>query len=578
MKKRLVLPMIRYIKIGTIAILTCCLCIAIAPVVPSVVAKSPDWVVRSNKFANVLEKAIVAKDCQKKLAVSESLQEIDPKFKECRQQSISQAVQDLEQKLSQEKDASLHLDLEILVKAGQQELRSHALDEKYRVPYFNLSKGILESLRSELKSSTNPQEAVLTKLKQYAGLEPGKIAITSSLEQSIQSQLQKTELDFPSKEQLEADLKSDASQVYEIHAFLEKQHVPGYEDAYTQLKTQLFNYEMFIRREVLSKAEKNFRLPAELYAFKLEEQGIEAPIEEVMQQAHTAFTQVQQQMEEIAPQVAQKKRLNAHHYREVIQELKQEQLSAEDTLRLYQDRAKDLEIILQRQHLVTLPKHRFKIRLATVKENKDFPVPLYKASSRTFVIPVLQDRAKAKLYNDFTNPAMSWTLTVHEGSPGHDLQFATVREQKLSYARTVFAGNATNSEGWATYAEVIMRPYMPLEGRFMSLEFQLLRAARAFLEPELQLGKITIDDALRILTQDAGFSKIFAEQEVKRYTAKLPGQAPSYFYGSQQLLALRSQSEKRLGTQFSPQKFNDFILAQGFLTPKLIEQVLPSKM
>jgi len=473
MKKRLVLPMIRYIKLGAIAILTCCLCIAIAPVVPSVVAKSPEWVVRSNKFANVLEKAIVAKDCQKKLAVSESLQEIDPKFKACRQQSISQAVQKLEQKLSQEKDASLHLDLEILIKAGQQELRSYALDEKYRVPYFNLGKGILESLRSESKSSSNPREAVLTKLKQYAGLEPGKTALASLLEQAIQVQLQKSELALPSKEQLEADLKSDASQVYEIDAFLEKQNVPGYKEAYAQLETQLFNYEMFIRREVLSKVKKNFRLPTELYVFKLEEQGIEAPIEEVMQQAHTAFTQVQQQMEEIAPQVAQKKGLNAHHYREVIQELKQEQLSAEDTLRLYQDRAKDLEIILQRQHLVTLPKHRFKIRLATVKENKDFPVPLYKASSRTFVIPVLQDRAKAKLYNDFTNPAMSWTLTVHEGRPGHDLQLSTMKDRHLSRARTDFARNATSIEGWATYAETIMQPYMPLEGKFMSLQFQL---------------------------------------------------------------------------------------------------------
>jgi Bacterial protein of unknown function (DUF885) len=578
MKNRLILPMIRYVKLGAIAILTCCLCIEIAPVVPSVLAKSPDWVVRSNKFANVLEKAIAAKDCQKKLAVSESLQEIDPKFKVCRQQSISQAVQDLEQKLSQEKDASLHLDLEILVKAGQQELRSHALDEKYRVPYFNLSKGILESLRSESKSSSNSREAVLTKLKQYAGLEPGKIAITSSLEQSIRLQLQKSELDFPSKEQLETDLKSNASQVHEIDAFLEKQNVPGYKEAYAQLETQLFNYEMFIRREVLSKVEKNFRLPTELYVFKLEEQGIETPIEEVMQRAHAAFTQVQQQMEEIAPQIAQKKGIKALHYRDVIQALQKEQLSAQDTLRLYRNRAKDLEAIIQREHLVTFPKHKFNIRLATVKENENFPVPLYNAASSTFVIPVLQDREKARLYNDFTNPAMSWTLTVHEGSPGHDLQFATIRDQKLSHARTDFAKNATNIEGWATYAEEIMRPYMPLEGQFMSLQFQLLRTARAFLEPELQLGKTTIAGALKVLTQEAGFSKFFAEQEVKRYIARLPGQAPSYFYGSQQLLQLRSQAEKKLGKQFSPQKFNDFILAQGFLTPKLIEQVLPSKM
>jgi uncharacterized protein (DUF885 family) len=581
MKRRLRLVRGRFIRLSAIAILTCYICIAVAPAIPPLLAKSPDWVIQSNKFADGLEKAIDAKDCQKKLAVSESLAEVDPSFRACRHKSVLQALQSLEQKLAQEKNADLHLDLEILVKAGKQELRSYALDEKYQVSYINLSKAILDSLKSTLKaskSSSNQKTEILTKLKQYAGLEPGKIALATSLEQAIQSQLQKTELDLPSKDLLETDLKSSASTIHEIQTFLQKQSVPDHAQAYTQLKAQLLNYETFIRRQVLPKAEQNFRLPAELYAFRLEEQGIETPIEEVMQQAHVAFDQVQQQMEELAPQVAQKKGLKALHYREVIDTLQKEQLSAEDTLRLYQNRAKDLEAIIQREHLVTLPKRKFNIRLATVKEIEDFPVPLYIASSSTFVIPVLRDREKAKLYNDFTNPAISWTLTVHEGRPGHDLQLSTLKDRHLSRARTDFARNATNIEGWATYAEAIMQPYMPLEGKFMSLQFQLLRAARAFLEPELQFGKITTADALRVLTEDAGFSKFFAEQEVNRYISRFPGQAPSYFYGSQQLLELRSQAEKRLGNQFNAQKFNDFILSQGFLNPKLLKQIISPKM
>jgi Bacterial protein of unknown function (DUF885) len=566
-----------YLKLSEIALLTCYVCIAVSSAIPPILAKSPDWVIQSNKFADVLEKAINAKDCQKKLAVSESLEEVDPTFRACRQQKLIQSVRSLEQKLSQEKNAELHLDLEILIKAGQRELRSYALDEKYQVPYINLSKAILESLKSTSKSSSNSKAAILAKLKQHAGLEPGRIALAASLEQGIQSQLQKPELDFPSKDQLETDLNSNASQIHEIQVFLEKKNIPDYAKAYTQLKAQLLNYEIFIRRQVLPKAEQNFRLPREVYAFRLEKQGIETPIEAVMQQAHTAFTQVQQQMEELAPQVAQKKGFQALHYREVIQALQKEQLSAEDTLRLYQNRAKDLEAIIQREHLVTLPKRKFNIRLATVKETEDFPVPLYVESSSSFVIPVLRDPAKAKLYNDFTNPAISWTLTAHEGRPGHDLQLSTIREQHLSQARSDFARNATSIEGWATYAETIMQPYMPLEGKFMSLQFQLLRAARAFLEPELQFGKITTADALRVLTEDAGFSKFFADQEVKRYISRFPGQAPTYFYGAQQFLELRSQAQKILGKQFSLQKFNDFVLSEGFLPPQLLGQALRAK-
>jgi uncharacterized protein (DUF885 family) len=165
---------------------------------------------------------------------------------------------------------------------------------------------------------------------------------------------------------------------------------------------------------------------------------------------------------------------------------------------------------------------------------------------------------------------MAWTLSVHEGRPGHDLQFATLRGQRLSQARTHYTANATSTEGWATYSEAMMQPYLPLEGKFMSLQFQLLRAARAFLEPELQLGKITPAEALRILTEDVGFSKFFAEQEVKRYTMTMQGQAPAYFYGAQQMWQLRSQIEQKLGKQFTPQKFHDFVLSQGFLTPKVL--------
>jgi uncharacterized protein (DUF885 family) len=373
-------------------------------------------------------------------------------------------------------------------------------------------------------------------------------------------------------------LKSNASQVYAIESFLRQQHITNYETAYAQLKNQLFNYETFIRHEVLPKTEQNFRLPRELYALKLEEQGITAPIEEVMQQAHTAFSQIQQSMDAITPKIAQRKQLNVSNYRDIIQALQQERLSAKDTLKLYQRRAKELENIIQRKHLVTLPKQDLNIRLATNKEYQNFPVPLYEPDSGTFVLPVAQNPKKAILYNDFTNPAMSWTLTVHEGRPGHDLQFATLRDQHLSQARTSFAANGTTTEGWATYAEAMMQPYMPIEGRFMSLQFELLRAARAFLEPELQFGKITIEEALRTITQDVGFSKFFAQQEVKRYTETMQGQAPTYFYGSQQFWQLRSQVEQTLGKKFTPQKFHDFVLSQGFLMPKVLQQLFSSQI
>ena len=266
--------MIRYIKFSAIAFITCC--IVISTSITPIVAKSPDWIVRSNMSAELLSKAIAAENCNKKLTVPYRLREINPAFKACRQESILNAVQTLEQKLDRVKNPELRFDLEILLKAGRQILRSYELDDKYRVPYVNLSRVILNSLRNTLKQSesTIKQQAILNKLKQYAGLEANTVPLTTFVERAIDTQLQKPEFALPSKEQLEQSLKNNASQVSKILAFLKQQEVPDYQEAYAELKTQLYDYETYIRRELLPKTEE-FRLPLELYAFELEQQGIE---------------------------------------------------------------------------------------------------------------------------------------------------------------------------------------------------------------------------------------------------------------------------------------------------------------
>ena len=155
--------------------------------------------------------------------------------------------------------------------------------------------------------------------------------------------------------------------------------------------------------------------------------------------------------------------------------------------------------------------------------------------------------SQVKGYDDFTFDAASWTLTVHEARPGHELQFASIVEKGVSAARAVFAANSVNIEGWALYMEAEMKPYLPLDGQLISLQHRLLRAARAFLDPELQLGRVSPDDALRFLMDEVVLSEPMARQEVERYTFRSPGQATSYFYGYTRWMQLRSQAETALG-------------------------------
>ncbi len=147
-------------------------------------------------------------------------------------------------------------------------------------------------------------------------------------------------------------------------------------------------------------------------------------------------------------------------------------------------------------------------------------------------------------------------------------------EHGVSLARVRYAFNSTNVEGWGLYSEYLIKPYMPLEGQLVSLDLRLQRAARAFLDPELQAGKIKPAEAFRVMEQDVVLSHAFAEEEVERFTYRAPGQANSYFYGYTKLIALREDTEKELGTKFNQKKFHDFILAQGLLPPDLMRKAV----
>jgi uncharacterized protein (DUF885 family) len=147
-------------------------------------------------------------------------------------------------------------------------------------------------------------------------------------------------------------------------------------------------------------------------------------------------------------------------------------------------------------------------------------------------------------------------------------------EAGVSTARGLFAFNSANVEGWALYAEAITRPYMPLDAQLISLQNRLLRAARMFLDPMLNLGQIDRDDVKTVLMRDVVIDDAFAQQEVDRYSFRAPGQATSYYFGYSHLQTLRTLVEMKLEDKFVQSDYHDFILAQGLLPPELLRQAV----
>ena len=136
-------------------------------------------------------------------------------------------------------------------------------------------------------------------------------------------------------------------------------------------------------------------------------------------------------------------------------------------------------------------------------------------------------------------------------------------EHGVSQARSLFAFNSVNVEGWALYAEAEMVPYEPLDGQLIALQLRLLRAARAMLDPMLNLGLIQRERAGKMLPDDVGLSKAMTRQELDRYTFNSPGQAGAYFYGYSRNMELRMETELTLGDKFASPAFKHFMLNQG---------------
>ena len=295
--------------------------------------------------------------------------------------------------------------------------------------------------------------------------------------------------------------------------------------------------------------------------------------------------EIRTEMRSLAPLVAAQRGWEETDYPAVINRLRAEQLEGEAILPLYQETLASLETVIEREGIVTLPERDAIIRLGSEAESAAQPAPhmrpprlLGNTGERPeFVLPLHNpglEGEEAERMDDFTHRAAAWTLTVHEARPGHELQFSSIIERGVSIPRVLFAFNSVNVEGWALYSEAVMKPYMPLDGQLISLQHRMLRAARAFLDPMANTGRIGYDDIRRFLEEEVGLSPAMSRQEADRYTFRAPGQATSYFVGYRNLLSIRAEAEIALGERFDRKAFHDFILSQGLLPADLMRQAV----
>jgi uncharacterized protein (DUF885 family) len=198
--------------------------------------------------------------------------------------------------------------------------------------------------------------------------------------------------------------------------------------------------------------------------------------------------------------------------------------------------------------------------------------------------------------DDFSRPGRMWwslvpgqesfstwretTTVYHEGVPGHHLQIATsvYQAETLNRYQRLLAGTSGHAEGWALYAERLMREMGRLtdDGVLMGmLDAHLFRAARViidlgmhlelvipagtgFHEGERWTPELGLEFMLTRTITDAGQ----VPDEVDRYLG-WPGQAPSYKLGERVWLAAREDARKRDPEHFDLKVFHRRALEMG---------------
>jgi hypothetical protein len=547
---------------------------------------APAWVAHSNELAQILLQAQAPFQPEMTSffgvpGYDDKVADLGPDYTGRYRTALGKARDQLREKLQLERDPNVRQDLEIMIGAAERSIESSTLNEQHLMPWMDVPQTVFSGLNNLLSDQVPaPRRAkALDRLKAYLGQAPGTQPMATLARQRYEEKSGTPNLLQPTKIEVDQALANVDTYIAGIGKLFAKYKIEGADASLAELSTQMKDYIAWTQKDVVPNARTDTRLPAELYAFQLKEVGVDIDPALLMQRAQLEYMETRAMMRQLAPLVVQAKGLKVadpNDYAAVIRALKQDKINNDQLESHYRGVIDAIDPIIRKQGIVDVPQRPLQMRLGSEAESAASPAPHYlpaplvgnTGQQGTFVLPLGNPASGEKAqYDDFNFGSAAWTLSAHEGRPGHDLQFAAMVERGISLARTLFAFNSVNVEGWALYAEAEMVPFEPLDGQMIALQFRLLRAARAMLDPMLNLGLTDRERARSVLVDGVGLSEAMATQELDRYTVRAQGQASSYFYGYTRIMELRMQTELALGNKFDRLAFNNFLLDQGLLPP-----------
>ena len=162
----------------------------------------------------------------------------------------------------------------------------------------------------------------------------------------------------------------------------------------------------------------------------------------------------------------------------------------------------------------------------------------------------------------------------HETYAGHHIQglyqMHNPRELRRNNGLSLF------SEGWGLYNEQLMLEtdfYPNKKIKLRQLQLRLWRNARVIYDVGMHTGKMTYEEAIKLMTDKVGFLRWAAQLEIDSSSSR-PGYFIGYFMGMIEILKMRDEYKKLMGNNYKISDFHEKLLKIGNMPPSLMKQEL----
>jgi uncharacterized protein (DUF885 family) len=165
-------------------------------------------------------------------------------------------------------------------------------------------------------------------------------------------------------------------------------------------------------------------------------------------------------------------------------------------------------------------------------------------------------------------------LTWHESIPGHHLQIALAQELGAMPMFRKLDGSTAFVEGWALYTERLadeMGLYTEDLDRLGKASYDAWRGSRLVVDTGLHAMGWTRAEAEAFMVEHTALTRDNISNEVDRYIG-WPGQALAYKVGQLEIVKLRADAERELGSKFDLKAFHDVVLSAGAVTLPVLAQ------